>query len=610
MTANARTIAFGVCLSLALLPGLSLASPKTVVVQDQPWQDVSVAVNAATDANSDCKKWLTTKPRNFCRSIQLRNTTDKPLRRYFTNASLVDSIELISGSLNILGGAAGLDHAQGDFGTRSAVLFEIPPGEHTLTVAVTHGFRPVINFWRLYSEEEFQDNLRERDLLMMFFWGIALSLLFYSYSLFRALEYVAFKYYSVGYFGVFVYIVQLMGFFPSYVPALVGRILLNTSPLVFGMMLGAYWMFVSRLIHLSFERDRGWWRFVWANVWLSVPACLASFALGNFYTYMSVWVIIQFSLIFTFIVVNRARMQRIWFWALLCHLFLAAPLLIWGAVLIVDKSRSVDWFVPAVLLTITMFLVIMCVVAGLYARDNADQTARLGQSVSIGRSVQDLLLPKNQLKRVGRLEFLSHYEPFRNELSGDWIQFWTTKDGASHFLIGDVTGKGLQAALAVSMITNIVSEIIAEDGSAIRALESINSYLFGMFAGKVTTAATAATVYPESHVILYNAAGLGWAVLGQNGVRHILGRSGLLGLFAVLPLEGSRHELVDGEVLLAYTDGVAPVPRVVIQLLRQLSTKATQGESLAVLCHDLLQLSRVRGANDDRAVLVIRPRAA
>ena len=80
-----------------------------------------------------------------------------------------------------------------------------------------------------------------------------------------------------------------------------------------------------------------------------------------------------------------------------------------------------------------------------------ESTSKPGvSSFSRRRSVQELMIPQEKLETPG-FEVDSIYDP-ANEVGGDLDHVRPTSDGGLLVVIGDVAGKGLKAAMNVSML--------------------------------------------------------------------------------------------------------------------------------------------------------------
>jgi hypothetical protein len=122
----------------------------------------------------------------------------------------------------------------------------------------------------------------------------------------------------------------------------------------------------------------------------------------------------------------------------------------------------------------TGILVIVTIIFNRFLRIQHDQE-RVSSELAAARSVQELMIPLEKLETPG-FEVDSIYNP-ANEVGGDFFHVQPTEDGGLLVVIGDVTGKGLKAAMNVSMLMGALRR--TRQRSPARILESLNRVLTG-----------------------------------------------------------------------------------------------------------------------------------
>ena len=185
------------------------------------------------------------------------------------------------------------------------------------------------------------------------------------------------------------------------------------------------------------------------------------------------------------------------------------------------------------------------------------RTYQVEQAIILGKSVQDLLLPTAIEGKCHGFSYEFRYAPFKDSMSGDWIQSWQTENGDLSLMLGDVTGKGPQAAITVAAIAAIVNMYkglkrpLDEE-----IIQKINSTLFAMFVGRITSTITALTIHPDHTVTLYNTGGQGWFLVTKNTARHFMLRSNLAGSHPFILVGSTSLTLGTDDLLFTVTDGV------------------------------------------------------
>jgi hypothetical protein len=100
---------------------------------------------------------------------------------------------------------------------------------------------------------------------------------------------------------------------------------------------------------------------------------------------------------------------------------------------------------------------------------------RASSELAAARSVQELLIPREKIATPG-FEVDSVYSP-ANEVGGDFFHIQTAGSEGMLVVIGDVAGKGLKAAMNVSLLMGALRR--TEERSPARILESLNGVLTG-----------------------------------------------------------------------------------------------------------------------------------
>ena len=92
------------------------------------------------------------------------------------------------------------------------------------------------------------------------------------------------------------------------------------------------------------------------------------------------------------------------------------------------------------------------------------------------RSIQHVLIPE-QLPSIKGLRIRSEYHPAR-EVGGDFFQILPLdEDGNALIVVGDVTGKGLQAGMLVALILGAIRTAIEQSTDPARILAILNNQL-------------------------------------------------------------------------------------------------------------------------------------
>jgi hypothetical protein len=179
--------------------------------------------------------------------------------------------------------------------------------------------------------------------------------------------------------------------------------------------------------------------------------------------------------------------------------------------------------------------------------------------IAAARSVQALLIP-TQLPSTRNFMLESAYLPI-NGVGGDFFQVLPLKDDSLLIVVGDVSGKGLQAAMNSSTLVGALRNELSHDPATV--LEHLNHVLIGavsspgavpeLDAAPCFATCLCARVYPDGALVIANAGHLG----PYRDGREIELLPGLpLGVIADSQYEQTSFQLNQGDRLVFLSDGV------------------------------------------------------
>jgi sigma-B regulation protein RsbU (phosphoserine phosphatase) len=228
-------------------------------------------------------------------------------------------------------------------------------------------------------------------------------------------------------------------------------------------------------------------------------------------------------------------------------------------------------------LAASLFWVTLAVIVVLRSNRISLEHAQIAGELEAARQVQALLVPATPPVTPG-FEVSSAYQPAQ-QVGGDFFLVLPGEDQSLLIVIGDVSGKGLRAAMVVSTIIgslrNEPSRIPAE------VLAHLNGALEGHIAGFVTC--LCARIAADGVIELANAGHLSPYL---DGTEIALEGALPLGLAAGTKYGTVNAKLPPGSLLTFYSDGVPEAQNAAGELLgfdraRELSTEAAQAIVLA-----------------------------
>ncbi|MEU4559152.1 SpoIIE family protein phosphatase [Actinoplanes sp. NPDC023936] len=177
---------------------------------------------------------------------------------------------------------------------------------------------------------------------------------------------------------------------------------------------------------------------------------------------------------------------------------------------------------------------------------------------SVARTLQASLLPP-ALPHVEGIGFAAEYVPTGSEVGGDFYD--VVPFGTDQYLVvvGDVSGKGVQAATVTGLVRDVI-RILVDDGKAMsEILWRVNRTLVQRGGGRYCTLAMASVTRKGTSLgVCLHLAGHDRAVLVRaDGKTSFVGEGGTaLGLLETITSPDVMITLDPGDSLIFYTDGV------------------------------------------------------
>jgi len=183
---------------------------------------------------------------------------------------------------------------------------------------------------------------------------------------------------------------------------------------------------------------------------------------------------------------------------------------------------------------------------------------RIEQELQVARSIQQASLPK-EVPTLEGWQISTYYQPAR-EVGGDFYDFFDLEEGRVGVAVGDATGKGMPAALAVSATSSMLRAVAQAFGSFSpgEVLSRVNETLVARILPNMFVTCFYAILDLESGRLVCANAGHDPPYLRRRSgeAEELRARGMPLGLMPGMSYEEKEIELEGGESVLFYSDGL------------------------------------------------------
>jgi serine phosphatase RsbU (regulator of sigma subunit) len=180
---------------------------------------------------------------------------------------------------------------------------------------------------------------------------------------------------------------------------------------------------------------------------------------------------------------------------------------------------------------------------------------RIEQELRTAHEIQQTFLPKG-VPALHGWQLLPYYQSAR-EVGGDFYDFLPFEDGRLGLVIGDVTGKGIPAALVMTATRTMLRTAAQGITSPGEVFARVNELLYAEIPPMMFVTCFYAILDPTSGFMKYANAGHDLPYQCHKGVVTELRATGMpLGLMSGSCYEELEVTIAPGESLLFYTDGL------------------------------------------------------
>jgi serine phosphatase RsbU (regulator of sigma subunit) len=205
----------------------------------------------------------------------------------------------------------------------------------------------------------------------------------------------------------------------------------------------------------------------------------------------------------------------------------------------------------------------------------------------------------------GSLSFHFRYIP-AERMAGDWLFKGQGKDGSQRFILGDVTGKGPAAALAVAATIGALRQKDLLNDDITSTVQDLNKHLFTLFRGKAGTSVCLVDIAEDGNAKIAVHAMAGWLHISAEKIKLLSARGSTIGSQNEISTSLIEVKLEAGDILLCFSDGCLEGARTMRKLVDALN-KLGRAEITADKIFDtVVEIGKDSVQPDDQALIMIK----
>lgn len=245
----------------------------------------------------------------------------------------------------------------------------------------------------------------------------------------------------------------------------------------------------------------------------------------------------------------------------------------------------------------------------------AKERERINQELQVAALIQQTLLPK-ELPSITGWQVDAFYRPAR-AVGGDFYDFIELGGGRLGVVIGDVTDKGVPAALVMATSRSMLRAAAQRHDSPSEVLADVNRSLVPEIPPAMFVTCLYAIIDTEAGEVVFANAGHNLPyVRNDDGVQELRATGMPLGLMPDMDYEEKTYRLMDGDVMVLTSDGITEAhnPQGEMygfsRLIGRVATKVADGDLVAALVGDLERWTGADAEQEDDITLVVVRRTA
>lgn len=240
----------------------------------------------------------------------------------------------------------------------------------------------------------------------------------------------------------------------------------------------------------------------------------------------------------------------------------------------------------------------------------AEERERIQQELQVAALIQQTLLPK-ELPAIPGWHVDAFYRPAR-AVGGDFYDFIALEDGRLGVVIGDVTDKGVPAALVMATCRSMLRAAAQRHTSPAAVLADVNDALVPEIPPAMFVTCLYAIIDTEAGELVFANAGHNLPyVRTTDGVIELRATGMPLGLMTAMPYDEKSYSMAPGEVMVLTSDGITEAHDPdgemygFSRLMSRVARRPSNGDMVAAVVRDLEEFTGADVEQEDDITLVV-----
>ncbi len=184
------------------------------------------------------------------------------------------------------------------------------------------------------------------------------------------------------------------------------------------------------------------------------------------------------------------------------------------------------------------------------------EKAQTKAELDVAKRIQCGIMPLQKSLQGGGFQITGYEKPAK-EVGGDFYDIFRIDEKRICFIVGDISGKGVSAAMFMVMVKTALKESLKNSDSIAKTLNTVNNEVCMSNTENMFATVFAAILDTETGILKYANAGHDRPLILTKEPYYLNPQSGMaLGLFEDPGICDEEISLKNGEGILIYTDGV------------------------------------------------------